>query len=525
MASQCLTARGPRPARLPPVAPGSLSARRFETPQDLVVGTKLSIRSATPTGRVISDDPTKVLEVPIPPPRAASSASNRRPQPQLSARLDRSRFDPAPCVPPAGKSIFEPGGVHFETPQTPDSWSKLRARHRQRERPGERAVHWGLKEVPFPSPGRGYGRAMAKDVGVAQTFRAGQKLGVAEYRNQVGEAVYQSTIKEPLGKGWCRGHSLPPETEAPEFPGFGVPIERSADVKETMFPRNVVPNSEEVRQRYIKTHQSWDAGEMEKRDYKWPEGVDPERWRFGAVELVKDSDNRGSGVRSALRLDLGQEQLSVPRTRLADATLEHYRYAARDHEGKCRHLLQTATELPPEHFFGKPTCRGETNVALLIHDALPLEEQQPDHDLGKCTARGRMNHLTKNPLGAPTIRTDLVPKPRHLRSIANTINFGDDDDAKALIAPGRFQAQNIFNDDFLRPRDEEELKSILAGSGHAVADEEFEEIMDRAATLSIVTGSGAQPNQATVQCLMAAYSEFVAQKTARPANSLVTAMA
>ena len=52
-----------------------------------------------------------------------------------------------------------------------------------------------------------------------RTFRSGLVLGVAAYKQGVAESVYDSNTREPLGKGYNRGHVLPQVVERPDFPG------------------------------------------------------------------------------------------------------------------------------------------------------------------------------------------------------------------------------------------------------------------------------------------------------------------
>jgi len=43
-----------------------------------------------------------------------------------------------------------------------------------------------------------------------------------------------------------------------------------------------MPEPEEIRQMYLKSHQDYDPAEQKKRPYNWP--VDPTDYRFGKVE-------------------------------------------------------------------------------------------------------------------------------------------------------------------------------------------------------------------------------------------------
>eukprot|EP00932_Pfiesteria_piscicida_P002792 SRR837773.12714.p2 GENE.SRR837773.12714~~SRR837773.12714.p2 ORF type:complete len:277 (-),score=105.69 SRR837773.12714:1-831(-) len=271
-----------------------------------------------------------------------------------------------------------------------------------------------------------------------------------------------------------------------------------------------MPESDEVRKQYNKTHQSWLAGEHSTREYKWPKAVSGDNHRFGMFEVAKDSNNNGLGVKTALSMDVGSEQLSVPGTKIVEASLEHFRQAAKEHVGTSRMLLQNERQLPENHVFGAPSSTEAVGAAVLIHKSYTAAEQQPDDDLGRCTARGRRNFLTPEPLGVPTVRADLPKRPQHLRSVANTTNFGDDATARGLVAPGKFQGQNIFDEDFLQRRTPDELQEILKGAGYELPDEEFKAVARHATELC------GGDEGASVQALMVAYTNHVGRASSAP---------
>ena len=81
-------------------------------------------------------------------------------------------------------------------------------------------------------------------------MRAGLQFGIAAYKTDCAEKVYESNRREPLGHSMKRGHTLPEVTKEKEFVGFGL---KSADVEDgklIIFPRGVHPDSEEVRKQY-----------------------------------------------------------------------------------------------------------------------------------------------------------------------------------------------------------------------------------------------------------------------------------
>ncbi|CAJ1346253.1 unnamed protein product [Effrenium voratum] len=418
-------------------------------------------------------------------PRAASGAA--------AFAAASARHDPAPGVAPAGKAgeLLASGGaaarkglqegIIVPSPRSPSSMTGVQRRHRQKGEPGEMCLHWGLANAKVPHPGEGYGVKCNKDEDVAQNFRSGQQFGVAEYINTRAEDVYHSTKREPLAKPFLRGHSLPPAVQAPEFPGFGLPLDRSEKgAKDVMFPRGKAPESDEVKALYKRTHGSTEPGEGLSRDYQWPHSVkDNPIFRFGRGNTTSAS---GAGAKSALSMDCGAEPLSVPNTLIVKDTLASFQEVTTDQLGASRNLmqLQSIQALPQHHAFGKPTSNDPISAGRLIKGAYSLEEQMPDSDLGKCTLRGRRNYETK-PLGIPSVRYDK-PAPHPLkRSVANAVNYGDDLNAGSLITPTRFQFKGLMADDFRLRREPPEVERLLLGAGFTAGPEVIADILQDAA--------------------------------------------
>lgn len=71
-------------------------------------------------------------------------------------------------------------------------------------------------------------------------------------------------------------------TKTQEFK-YGLETEKNEHgAKDTIYSGVNMPESEQVRQMYLKSHQDFEAGEQKKRDYNWK--VDPADFRFGRVE-------------------------------------------------------------------------------------------------------------------------------------------------------------------------------------------------------------------------------------------------
>jgi len=421
--------------------------------------------------------------------------------------------DVAPSVRPSGKAgelgaVMGNQGLQpdvvVETPRTPEL-GECRSRHRQRTKHGEITRTWGQHGMKIPEPGPGYGIKSNKGEDVARNFKAGQQLGVAEYMASCGEAIYKSTIQEPLGKSWVRGHALPPRTKEAEFPGFGIKSCAQEPAKECIWPRGYESESLEAKEIYRRTHGSTDPGEMSRRDYVWPQSVTGNpHFRFGAVDTTAGPNN-GQGAKSALTMDTGDEVHTVPNSRIVKDTLEHFREVAVEHLGKSRSLLQGIPPLPKGHTYGMKSGHDVTNAGALIRGSYGERDQVADADLGCCTARGRRNFVTKMPLGVPSIRYDLVPPPMERRSIANSVNFGDEFDARGLIFPGKFQHQGVNDGDFQHRRSKDELRGIIEGAGYALDAADYHIVFEAAAELH---GDG-EPF-ASVQAFMYAYSDWAA---------------
>lgn len=373
------------------------------------------------------------------------------------------------------------GNMIIPSPKTPEGRSDIHLRHKKRTEPGESSIHWGMKTVQKPDPGLGYGIKSKKAEGTEQVFRAGQKLGIAEYVQSRGEAIYETVRKEPLGVSCSRGHVLPEETKKDAFPGFGKKITLDEfDAKESIFPRYVDEDSAEDKAMYKRTHGSFDPGEMIKRNYEWPAKLVDKHFAFGAT--VKDQPgnlNAGGGAKSALNMDLEADK-SFPRTRVVNRNSEDYRQVVNDQLGNSRNMLQGRPPVPAGHAFGLKSGRDNTHAGELVRGFYPPTQQKPDEDLGKCTVRGRRNFHTRRPFGVPSVRHDLEPPPHHKRSVASSTNYGDDHSAFGLIYPQKFGFRGVVDDDFTFRRPSDEIRSLLVGAGYTLQDQDFRMLWDQA---------------------------------------------
>lgn len=323
-------------------------------------------------------------------------------------------------------------------------------------------MHWGLKGVAIPDAGLGYGARISDGETVVSVCKSGQLVGVAEYRHACSEAVYQSTRTEPLGRGFVRGHALPAHTADPNFRGFGKPSEqeRGTAFKDVISPRGAELESEAAKELYRRTHCSYDPGEAATRRYEWPCAVAANpHFSFGAPNRA-DSNKQGLGVKNALSPAAAAQGRVI-----GPITVAHHRQVTGHQLGLSRSLLQAPPAFTEGHAFGLPSTLEPISAGELIRGSYSEEEQQPDPDLGRSIMVGRRNVLTECPFGMPSVRYDRPAPPREKRSVANTINFGDDAGTAGLLSPGRFAGSGVDESDFYARRSLEELRSIFKGAG------------------------------------------------------------
>lgn len=365
-------------------------------------------------------------------------------------------------IPPSGRSINVPLAdsserdlqpeVYFPLPSTPINERKYR---RLSHGPGEITVHHGLKDQQLPSEDFRYGVRGMKGATTEQTLKAGMLLGVAAYKNDCAEAVYESKKKEPLGTAYKRGHSL---VMLPE--GFGKASGVPEDGKRVIFPVEMPRDTEEVRQRYRYTHNSFNPGERIERNYNFPAETKESTFRFGKGEgFVQE----GVGARAVLNMDV-EDDGTYKRTRLVQKNVEDYRHVQHPKLFLKCHAKQGVDGPPidPNHRFGKVSGVSDYTAGSCIQGYYSLEEQLPDQDLGRCVKPGRRNVTAETrAFGVPSVRTDIPAPPPGKRSCADTMSYGDECSAAALLNPQRFDNRGVPDREFLVRRPKEELRSLV----------------------------------------------------------------
>jgi len=385
-------------------------------------------------------------------------------------------------IAPAGRSINVPLAdsterdlqpeVYFPLPSTPINERKYRGLSHG---PGEITVHHGLKDQQLPSEHFRYGVRGMKGATTEQTLKAGMLLGVAAYQNEVAEAVYESRKKEPLGTAYKRGHQI---KMLPE--GFGNSSGVPEDGKRVIFPVEMPRDTEEVRQQYRYTHNSFNPGERIQRNYNFPAETKESTFRFGKGEgFVQE----GVGARAVLNMDM-EDDGTYKKTKLVQKNVEDYRNVQHPKVFLKSHAKQGAEGPPidPNHRFGKVSSISDYTAGSCIQGYYALEEQLPDQDLGRCVKPGRRNVTTETrAFGVPSVRTDIPAPAPAKRSCADTMSYGDECSAAALMNPQRFDNRGVPDREFLVRRPKEELRSLVEACN--VSGMDFEALWDESMQL------------------------------------------
>lgn len=371
----------------------------------------------------------------------------------------------APTVRPSGRSTTVPQAdsvsrnlqseIYFKAPATPSNERRFR---RLSHLPGEMHVHHGLKDQKLAGDEFRYGVRTIKGVSTEDSMKAGQLVGVAEYKNSCKEQIYDSLKREPLGKPYNRGHELQMHPD-----GFGVKSGEPVNSKKIIYPTDNPHPDEASRIQYRKTHNNYHPGERIERNYTWPEATNEMGFRYGAMSA---NAVEGAGAKLALSHDV-EDDGTHKRTRLVQKVVEDYRNVQHPKHFKKAHAKQGAEgpHLGHEHRYGVKSSVSEYNAASCVRGYYSLEEQLPDQDLGRCTKPGRRNVTAEErAFGCPSVRTDVVAPHPTRRSVADEMSYGDEPGAAAILAPQRFDNKGIPDREFLVRRPREELEQLMANA-------------------------------------------------------------
>lgn len=400
-------------------------------------------------------------------------------------RADRvaHKFDRTPGLPPAGledptsdetaERTLKAEGL--AAPPTPDHMKKWRKDYT----PGKQCSHPGTADDLDYKRLDVYGRAEPVGVKVHDVLNVAPKSYLLEKAVQKKEQIYLSHKREPLGKQYSRGHTLPADLVEKGF-GRPTPQDISGDpTKRMLHPEERIQPENEAAL-YRKSHANYAPGEQRRRGYEWVDSkgaIDPAQYRFGGIVTERDVDGMAKAMNPAKDERIPRDPIVV------DKLLEDFREVHGEQLGKVKNLgfgdvgIDTKT-----HVFGLPSQRGPEWGTAECMGNYTAEEQQPDKDLGRSLKPGWRNIAPPDRMfGVPSIRKD-IPAPQ-MKSVADHQNYGDESGAETLLYPPRFTDEGIAQEDFLYARDRAEIADIFKSAGFELTDDEFAQIYEKAMTL------------------------------------------
>ncbi|CAG9463987.1 unnamed protein product [Pedinophyceae sp. YPF-701] len=358
-----------------------------------------------------------------------------------------------------------------EAPDVPDEVRRYQSANLQQEA-GRTYKHFGSFFDRVPEGPFGVNTEQHPDDTVSNVIKQGRQGMVGQVQDEIGEAVYETRRREPLGRSMVRGHELP-DGMGSEVP-FGRPLgakelDRQGQVREVMEATKTGEDDESVRQMYVRTHGDYAPGEQRRRGYNWG-GVDPDSNVFGRPGAKKDPME----MKKIMSYPQGPSVVS--------RTLADYKLGNEPELGRVRTLgfgdretvmSGTAAGVPSLH----PKMPAEPGVEVLLRHQYSGGGCEPDPDLGRSLRPGYRN-IVEDPdkvFGVPTVRTDLpMPQPGS-RSVADAQNYGNEPDAAALLFPAGFVSDDILT----QPISLEEAKELCDAAGvqieEAVAARAWEE--------------------------------------------------
>lgn len=292
----------------------------------------------------------------------------------------------------------------FERPDTPEKMKKFRKS--ARETPGMRFTHPGIvddmhqfedsKSVVF-----GMSSDLSRETTADALNHPGQSNEIEKMHLEHKESVYLTNRREPLGRGYTHGSSLPPNVDRgavfgkPPFQqgSSGTASDWKENAKDLLFPR-----SEKDRENALEGFDE-SVGRQTTRSYDWP--FDPNQARFGEKSMHHPS----SSSKSEPQLDGNQVKdilsgrgyyESKSKGRIVSKRLEDFR-STRNALGKPRKL----------GFYSNPESASTTSLASgthtnsaqkfkedmneVIFGTYGREDQLPDSDLGTTLTPGFRN--------------------------------------------------------------------------------------------------------------------------------------
>jgi len=339
-------------------------------------------------------------------------------------------------------------------------------------------THYGKVNDQLPPVSHSYGKKTMSSDHVHNVLNHPHTEGVKSYVNDLKEAQYARTKKEPLGQTVTRSYNYPDEVKKEAFQ-FGVPTIGSESAKDVMYKAPGLQEDEPVKEMYKKSHGLYEAGEQKKRNYNWK--VDPNNHRFGKAEK-----NASNEARFALHPETANDNHMFPKSTVVVKNVEDFRDFHHDHLGKAKNLGQTNQYIDTNHIYGyKIKEKDPWDASKCLYGEPTQKTVIDDPNLGKSSKFGYRNVPKPGDesrvFGVPTIRSD-IQKPK-VRSVADQFNYGDECQAVELLFPQRFADLGLTKDDFFMPRAKEEIRTIFTRIGISYKQGKFEGVYQRAQEL------------------------------------------
>ncbi|KAA6430086.1 MAG: flagella associated [Trebouxia sp. A1-2] len=340
----------------------------------------------------------------------------RRPVlPHVQSAGDATRSN-ADCT--ASCLSFEP------RPQTPDHQKKYR--QSVLHEPGKIVRHFGTAEDPLPEGSFGRATIARQGESVADYIKSYPQSSLAQWALQRAEDVYASSKREPLGKGYVRGHQIPN--------GLGIAT---------------------------------------------PFGVAIHAKGNNVIGTMTGTGQALTLQPIPLALQPGQD-LAASSARLCDQHWEEFQATNRDELGQVKRLGMAGRQLPADHIFGVPSKHELGSVSTLLKGDYSPEQLQDDADLGKSLKEGWRNLGPAGRIyGVPTVRKD-IRAPRK-QSIANAQNYGNEPNSMQLIHPSATAERGVTEQHYKQQMSKDVMRDIIGASGILMDSAVFDAIFQHAA--------------------------------------------
>ena len=291
--------------------------------------------------------------------------------------------------------------------------------------------------------------------------------------NKKEESVYASRRKAPLGRSHDQKPGLP-DGIGPYDEQYGIPTYQDMSgriggdlVNPPKSWRDVEAEGEVGKDLYKKSHKQLEVGEKVKRDYDWSRV--PLSNRFG---IETPHDNRGLNTQKTLVWSADAAPC------LTSKRLDDYRERSTEQVGLVHDPIKDTLNVAPDHTHGVLIQPDECGAGDLIHNThteQPVAERfVTSYSKLAGTLEKTSIHHEEKPSGVATVRTDLAA-PR-IRRVGDATNYGDESDAYGLLQPSVYSQCGVFEEDFLRGRDQADIRRIFDSIGVEISHDDFQEL-------------------------------------------------